>query len=200
MEDFESLLTQVQACTMCEKHLPLGPRPVVRLSPTVKILLISQAPGTRVHATGLPFNDPSGDRLRTWLNLTRDEFYDTSKIGFMPMGFCYPGRGKGGDNPPRPECAPLWHHKLLAHLPQVKLTLLIGSYAIANYLPEQKGKTLTQIVREATLPETLSSCNPVTLPLVHPSPRNQRWFRNNPWFEAETLPKIRHLLHAALTI
>jgi uracil-DNA glycosylase len=164
---------------------------VVRLSPTVKVLITSQAPGTKVHATGLPFNDVSGDRLRTWLNLSRDEFYNVANIGFMPMGFCYPGKSKGGDNPPRPECAPLWHHKLLTHLPNIKLTLLIGSYAIAHYLPHSKGKSLTQIIKnwEGQSP----------IPLVHPSPRNKLWLIKNPWFESETLPRIRALLHSALS-
>jgi uracil-DNA glycosylase len=139
------LLEEVRACRLCEAHLPLGPRPVVRAGEGARLLIVGQAPGTRVHETGIPWNDPSGDRLRDWLQMDREAFYDENRIAIMPMGFCYPGRGKGGDLPPRPECAPQWHERLLAELPDLQLTLLVGQYAQKYYLPEP-GKTLSLIL------------------------------------------------------
>lgn len=182
-----SLLDDIAACTACAAHLPLGPRPVVQAAdPRAKILIIGQAPGTKVHASGVPWDDASGTRLRDWLGVTPDQFYDESLFAIMPMGFCYPGRGKGGDNPPRPECAPLWHDRVRATLPNIKLTLLIGTYAQAHYLG---------IRRKATLGETVRAWRDYIddgyLPLVHPSPRNQIWLKRNPWFEAEIVPYLR---------
>lgn len=178
------LLTQVRACRVCDDALPLGANPVVRASEDAKILIIGQAPGTRVHETGIPWNDPSGDRLRDWMGLEREVFYDESQVAIVPMGFCYPGRGKSGDLPPRKECAELWHESLMAHLRGVELTLLIGSYAQAHYL-NTPHKTLTDRVRD------WQDFVPKHLPLVHPSPRNRRWLKNNPWFEAEVVPYLR---------
>lgn len=189
--NFDRLLARVRACTECARYLPLGPRPVIRLSKSVRVLIISQAPGTRVHKSGLPFDDVSGDRLREWLGLNCEEFYDETKVGFMPMGFCYPGKGKGGDLPPRPECAPKWHDLLRAELKDVQLTLLIGSYAIARYWPDSKGKTLTEIVKRWN--------GESVVPLVHPSPRNKLWVKKNPWFESEMLPSVRDKLLRTLS-
>lgn len=189
---FAQLLDEVRACTACAPSLPLGPNPVVRLNQSARILITSQAPGTRVHATGLPFNDRSGDRLRTWLGTDKETFYGPH-IGFMPMGFCYPGRGKSGDNPPCPDCAPRWHGRLRQHLPNIELTLLVGSYALNYYLPEQRHLTLAQrcqiwMEEQGTL-----------IPMVHPSPRNLLWCKRNPWFEGEMVPLIRNRIQALLT-
>jgi uracil-DNA glycosylase len=157
------------------------------------VLIVGQAPGTKVHASGIPWDDASGKRLRDWMGVGPDAFYDETKFAIVPMGFCYPGRGKGGDNPPRPECAPLWHNRVREHLPNIELTLLIGSYAIAHYLGEK---------RKATLGETVRAWHDYAplgfLPLVHPSPRNQMWLRRNPWFEEEIVPYLRQRVAAAL--
>jgi uracil-DNA glycosylase len=180
----DRLLKEIKACRACEAELPLGPNPVLRAGATARLLVVGQAPGTRVHKTGIPWNDPSGDRLRQWLQLDRERFYDTSRIAIVPMGFCYPGKGRSGDLPPRPECAGLWHARLLECMPHLQLTLLIGRYAQAYYLP-QAGKTLAETVRHwRDAPEGL-------FPLPHPSPRNQLWLKRNPWFEAEVLPELR---------
>jgi uracil-DNA glycosylase len=180
------LLRQVRACTHCAKHLPLGPNPVLHVGGKAKLLVIGQAPGTRVHKTGIPWNDPSGDNLRAWLGMTRDEFYDENNLAIMPMGFCYPGRKGSGDAPLRPECAPLWHEKVRALLPDIKLTLLIGNYAQAGYLKDR---------RKATLGETVKAWREYRkdgfIPLVHPSPRNRIWMKRNPWFEKEIVPALR---------
>src|SRR3984885_9676425 len=143
----DNLLAEIRACMACAGQLPLGPNPVLHLGPKARLMIIGQAPGTRVHKTGIPWNDPSGDNLRNWLSLDRETFYDTNHIAIMPMGFCYPGKGKSGDLPPRPECAPLWHDKIRAHLPNINLTLLIGQYAQAHYLGKNRKKTLTETVR-----------------------------------------------------
>jgi len=180
-----SLLREVRACTLCAAHLPLGPRPVLRASTTARLLIVGQAPGTRVHATGIPWNDPSGDRLRQWLGIDREAFYDESRIAIVPMGFCYPGKGTSGDLPPRPECAPTWHARVLAHMPAIALTLLVGRYAQERYLGADNGATLTDTVRAH------ARHAPRFLPLPHPSPRNIGWFQRNPWFEAEVLPALR---------
>lgn len=185
------LLQQVRACTICESSLPLGPRPVVSVHPQSKILVIGQAPGTKVHATGIPWNDPSGDQLRRWLDVDRETFYDSRLFGIMPMGFCYPGRGAGGDLPPRKECAPQWHNLLRRQMPEVKLVLLIGSYAQAYYL-ENRMKTLTDTVRN------FQAYLPMYFPLVHPSPRNRMWMRRNPWFEEEVIPVLRDRVQTLL--
>ncbi|ESQ87438.1 hypothetical protein ABAC460_19115 [Asticcacaulis sp. AC460] len=181
------LAQDIAACTVCAAHLPQGPRPVVRAGdPRARILIIGQAPGTKVHASGVPWDDASGTRLRQWLGVTADQFYDEARFAIMPMGFCYPGRGKGGDNPPRPECAPLWHDRILQTLPEIRLTVLIGAYAQARYLGDR---------RKATLGETVRAWRDYIgegfLPLVHPSPRNGIWLRKNPWFEAEIVPHLR---------
>lgn len=185
------LLQEVRACRSCEEYLPLGPNPVLRASNTARILVIGQAPGTRVHQTGIPWNDPSGDRLRDWMQLDREHFYDEQQIAIIPMGLCYPGKGKSGDLPPRPECAPQWHARLLAELPALKLTILIGQYAQQYYL-NSRHRTLADTVRD------WQACLPAYFPLPHPSPRNIRWFRNNPWFAAEVLPAFRQQIDAAL--
>lgn len=183
-----SLFDEIAACRLCEAHLPLGPRPVVRAgNPAARVLIIGQAPGTRVHASGLPWDDESGKRLRGWMQVESDAFYDQSRFAIMPMGFCYPGRGKGGDNPPRPECAPLWHERVRATLPHIGLTLLIGAFAQAYYLGDRL--SLTERVRRADQYGAF-------FPLVHPSPRNRLWLSRNPWFEAATVPALRRRLRA----
>jgi uracil-DNA glycosylase len=186
-----SLLQEVRACRICENDLPLGPNPVVRANSKARILVIGQAPGTRVHQSGIPWNDPSGDRLRDWMQLDHEQFYDERQLAIIPMGFCYPGKGKSGDLPPRPECAPQWHARLLTELPALKLTVLIGQYAQHYYLGNRR-RSLTDTVQD------WQACLPNYFPLPHPSPRNIRWFRNNPWFEAEVLPEFRKHIRAAL--
>mgnify|MGYP000309502105 FL=1 len=190
MSSLISLLEEVRACRLCEAHLPLGPNPVVRAGQSARLLIVGQAPGTRVHETGIPWNDPSGDRLRDWLQMDREVFYDENQIAIIPMGFCYPGRGKGGDLPPRPECAPQWHERLLAELPDLQLTLLVGQYAQKYYLPSP-GKTLSDNVRD--FDRALQSGY---FPLPHPSPRNRLWLRQRPWFEEQVLPVLRERVKA----
>jgi uracil-DNA glycosylase len=190
---FDRFIAEIRACTLCAPDLPLGPRPVLRGRPSARLLIISQAPGTRVHETGLSFNDRSGDRLRAWLALDRETFYDETRIAIAPMGFCYPGRdGKGGDLPPRRECAPLWHARLLAFFPAVELTLLVGSYAISHYLPGARAGSMTEVI--ARWREFL----PEVFVLPHPSWRTTRWLRDNPWFETEALPELRARVAAAI--
>ena len=189
----EELLRDVRACRLCEAQLPLGPRPVVRMERSARLLIVGQAPGTKVHETGIPWNDPSGDRLRDWLQLDRETFYDASRIAIMPMGFCYPGREeRGGDKPPRPECAPAWHAPLLAALPEVELTLLVGLYAQGRYLGKRRKANLTETVR------AWRDYLPGQFALPHPSWRNTAWLRRNPWFEAELLPELRARVRALL--
>lgn len=183
------LLATVRACRFCEQDLPLGPNPVLRASATASLLIIGQAPGTRVHASGIPWNDPSGDRLRDWLQLPREVFYDESRVAIVPMGFCYPGKGKSGDLPPRAECAPLWHTQLLQHMPAVELTLLVGSYAQQHYLGPDR-ETLTARVQR------WRDFAPQYFPLPHPSPRNTLWLRRNRWFEEAVLPDLRKRISA----
>ncbi len=194
------LLERIAACRVCEAFLPLGPRPVVRASdPRAKILIVGQAPGTKVHASGIPWDDASGKRLRGWLGVEPEAFYDESKFAIVPMGFCYPGRaatskGRGGDNPPRPECAPLWHEAIRKTLPNIVLTLLVGSYAHAYYLRERHRATLGETVKAWRDYEPSGF-----IPLVHPSPRNQIWLKRNPWFESEVVPHLRERVTACLT-
>jgi uracil-DNA glycosylase len=191
---FDALLKEVRGCSFCAAHLPLGPRPVVRMQRSAKLLIIGQAPGTKVHETGLPWNDRSGDVLRGWLGMDRAQFYDENRIGIMPMGFCYPGVDpRGGDNPPRPECAPRWHERLLAHLPDIRLTLLVGQYAQKQYLGPRRGRTMTETVRRFRdyLPDGY-------FPLPHPSWRNLGWQKQQPWFAKETLPALRRAVGRAL--
>jgi uracil-DNA glycosylase len=191
MDAYAALRRAISACDLCAAHLPLGPRPVIRGLPSARLLITSQAPGTKVHETGLSFNDRSGDRLREWLAMDRATFYDERRIAIMPMGLCYPGRlPNGGDAPPRPECAPRWHAPFLALLPEVRLTLLVGSYAIAYYL--EKRRPMSEIV--AAWRDYL----PDRLPLPHPSWRTVAWERKNPWFAEELLPELRRRVHAAL--
>ena len=181
-------VAEARACRVCAEHLPLGPRPVVRASTSARLLIIGQAPGTRVHETGIPWNDPSGDRLRDWLGLDRDAFYDEERIAIMPMGFCYPGVDRnGGDKPPRRECAPLWHGRLLELMPSVDLTLLVGMYAQRRYLGRRRKPTLTETVK------AWRDYLPAYLPLPHPSWRNTAWLRKNPWFETDIVPFLRGL-------
>jgi uracil-DNA glycosylase len=181
-----AILAEVRACTVCAASLPLGPRPVVRGHVSARLLIISQAPGTRVHETGLSFNDRSGDRLRSWLGIDRDTFYDEDRIAVMPIGFCYPGRDKaGGDLPPRKECAPLWQDRVSAGFRGVDLTLLVGSYAIAYHLGKRARPSMTETV--AAWRDYL----PKHLPLPHPSWRTTAWERRNPWFNEELLPVVR---------
>ncbi|EHS1185046.1 uracil-DNA glycosylase family protein [Vibrio vulnificus] len=189
----EPLLTQIRACQVCASALPLGANPVIQAHSEAKILIIGQAPGTKVHHTSIPWNDASGNRLREWLDIEKQTFYDPKQIAIMPMGFCYPGQGQSGDLPPRKECAPLWHEALLKHLPNIELTLLIGQYAQNRYL-SNKPKTLTETVQnwQAWLPDYL--------PLPHPSPRNTLWLRKNPWFEEQTVPYLRQQVHQRLSL
>lgn len=192
-EPFDALLARIRACRICEAFLPLGPRPVVQASPTARLLIVSQAPGRKVHETGIPFNDPSGDRLRQWLGVDKACFYDADRIAIVPMGFCFPGTGSSGDLPPRPECAPQWHPRLLPKLPQVRLTLAIGQYAQAGLLGDARGPSLTDTVRDWR-----NHLARGVLPLPHPSPRNRLWLTRNPWFEAELVPELRRRVAAAL--
>ncbi|MBA6409154.1 MULTISPECIES: uracil-DNA glycosylase family protein [Pseudoalteromonas] len=178
------LIEQVSKCVICEPHLPLGARPVIQFNPNARILIAGQAPGIKVHETGVPFNDASGNRLREWLGLTRDEFYDANNIAILPMGFCYPGRGKSGDLPPRKECAPAWREQLLAALPNIELTIVLGKYAQAYHLPETKKMPLTELVK------SWREYWPNYLVLPHPSPRNNIWLKKNPWFEQDVLPEL----------
>lgn len=181
---FLQLLERIRACTLCAAQLPEGPRPVVQAHSSARILIAGQAPGRKVHATGIPFNDASGERLRDWLGLSREVFYDPRRVALLPMGFCYPGSGKSGDLPPRPECAATWRAPLLSHLKQVQLTLAVGHYAQAYHLP----------VPQASVTERVLAWRqhwPHTVALPHPSPRNNGWLRRNPWFEEELLPALR---------
>src|SRR5271165_642996 len=178
-DDFDCLLAEIGSCSRCAAHLPLGPRPIVRGRPSARLLIISQAPGRRVHASGLSFDDRSGDRLRYWLGLDRDAFYDESRVAIMPVGFCYPGHhGNSGDRPPRRECAPLWHARLRSCLRAVELTLLVGRHAISYYLPAQRAMPMTKLIqsRRDFLPQFFV--------LPHPSWHMTRWLRDSPWFEA----------------
>jgi uracil-DNA glycosylase len=179
------LLQDIKQCVICEKHLALGPRPVVSAHPDSKIVIIGQAPGTKVHASGIPWDDASGKQLRKWLDVSVEDFYDETKFAIIPMGFCYPGKGKTGDLPPRTECAPQWHKPLFDELKNIELVILIGMYAQNYYLGKAAKKTLTETVRN------YSEYLPKFLPLPHPSPRNRFWLTKNPWFEVEVLPKLR---------
>ena len=184
MKPWESLLTEVHNCTLCAAYLPHGVRPTLQFHPEARILLAGQAPGRKVHASGIPFDDASGERLRDWLGVTREVFYDPQQIALLPMGFCYPGTGKSGDLPPRPECAPAWREQLIAHLGKIEVTLAIGQYAQAYHLNANK-PTLTETVR------AWQDFAPKLFPLPHPSPRNNIWLKRNPWFEEELLPILR---------
>jgi uracil-DNA glycosylase len=193
MSRLDTLLGEVRACTLCAESLPLGPRPTVRAKRSARLLIVGQAPGTKVHETGIPWNDPSGNRLREWLSIGRDDFYDEAKVAIIPMGFCYPGRlPNGGDAPPRPECAPRWHARLRTLLPNIELTLLVGSYAQAYYLKDRRARTMTETVANwrAFLPDVL--------PTPHPSWRTTAWQKKNPWFDEELLPALRERVRKLL--
>ena len=181
----ENLLNEIKQCAICKQHLPLGPRPVVSAHKNSKIVIVGQAPGTKVHASGIPWNDASGKQLRKWLNVTPEEFYNPEHFAIIPMGFCYPGKGKTGDLPPRPECAPQWHESLFNEMPNVELVMLIGMYAQKYYLKEKAKKTLTETVKN------YQTYLPKYFPLPHPSPRNRFWLTKNPWFEKEVVPNLR---------
>lgn len=190
MTTLETLLAEVRACRLCADKLPLGPRPVVQISPTARILVASQAPGTKVHESGIPFADASGDHLREWMGVSSEEFYDETRIAILPMGFCYPGRLESGDAPPRPECAPLWRDRLLACMPDLRLTLLIGAYAQDHILGTGR---MTDRVRE------FRAHLPAIFPLPHPSWRSRHWAAKNPWFAADVLPRLRSAVRETLS-
>lgn len=188
-----SLHREIAACTICAKHLPHGVRPIAQFSATSRLVIIGQAPGSAVHASGVPWDDPSGDRLREWTRLSKREMYNPKKVALVPMGFCYPGKGKSGDLPPRPECAPAWHERVMSVLPDDALTLLVGSYAQAAYLPHTKKLTLTKRV------EKYEEFLPAFLPLPHPSWRSTGWMRKNPWFEETIVPDLQTRVRSALS-
>lgn len=191
-EPLDTLLTRVRNCRICAACLPLGPRPVVQIGRQARIMIIGQAPGLKVHQTGLPWNDASGDNLRNWLDVNRTQFYDPELFAIMPMGFCYPGRGKSGDLPPRPECAPTWHRPLWEQLPNIELTLLVGRYAQQYYLARDGHATLTETVRH------WRQYAPARIPLPHPSPRNRRWLSQNAWFADTLLPELKDRIRLVL--
>lgn len=183
--DFDTLKTGIQKCQLCKEHLPMGPRPVIQIDPQARILIAGQAPGRKVHETGIPFNDQSGNRLRDWMGIDKNIFYDKKRVAILPMGFCFPGTGKSGDLPPRKECADKWRKSVLQQLSNIQLTLLIGQYAMQWHLGKQMHKNLTDTVRNwSNYPSNV-------FPLPHPSPRNYGWLKKNPWFEAEVLPKLK---------
>lgn len=184
-QDLTALLDEVRGCRICAAHLPLGPRPVFQVDPRARVLIAGQAPGRKVHETGVPFDDPSGDRLREWMGVDRPTFYAPDKIAILPMGFCYPGAGKSGDLPPRKECAEAWRARLLGVMPRIALTLVIGQYAQDWHLGGRQKASLTETVRN------WREFWPDVLPLPHPSPRNNIWLRRNPWFEGEVLGLLR---------
>tara|TARA_B100000614_G_C14481395_1_gene466842 strand:- start:493 stop:1074 length:582 start_codon:yes stop_codon:yes gene_type:complete len=185
MDNLARLVEEIRACRLCEQHLPLGANPVVRGTKKARILIVGQAPGVRVHNSGLPFDDPSGDRLRQWLGVDRETFYNEDNFAIFPMGFCYPGTRQGGDLPPRPECAQTWRQRLHKNLENIELTLLFGKYALNYYLPETRHQPLTQTVQD------WQKYQPHYLPMPHPSPRNIRWFKANPWFEEQVIPHLK---------
>jgi uracil-DNA glycosylase len=192
-DPLDQLLEEIRGCRICAGALPLGPRPVLRARRSARLLIVGQAPGTRVHETGIPFNDPSGDRLRRWMDVDRETFYDAARIAIVPMGFCYPGvDSRGGDRPPRPECAPEWHPRIWALLEHIELTLLVGAYAQRRYLATRRRTTLTETVR------AWRDYLPDYLPLPHPSWRNTGWLKRNPWFEKEVVPTLRARVRALL--
>ena len=192
MQTFKALLKEVRNCQICAQALPHAPRPVVQIDPAAKILIAGQAPGRKVHASGIPFDDASGVRLREWMGISREQFYDPSQVAILPMGFCYPGAGKSGDLEPRRECAPAWREALLAQLGQLQLTLVIGQYAQRYHLTQNN----------LNVSETVAAwrdCGPNILPLPHPSPRNNIWLSRNPWFAKELIPVLQQRVQAALS-
>ena len=189
-QDLEALLAAARSCRVCEARLPLGPRPVLQVGASARILVVGQAPGVRAHTSGIPWDDPSGDRLRTWIGLDKARFYDESELAVIPMGFCYPGRGRGGDLPPRRECARLWLDQFLVRLPHIELTLLIGLHAQRHFLGRRRKGSLTETVK------AWREFAPDYLPLPHPSARNTPWFQRNPWFEQDVLPALNQRIAA----
>jgi len=188
----DGLLAEIRACRHCAAHLPHGCRPIVQAGEGARIAIVGQAPGSRVHASGVPWDDDSGERLRGWLSLSRQTFYDPQAVALVPMGLCYPGKGDGGDLPPRPECAPLWHAPLFSAMPRLGLTLLVGQYAQKAFLPPALRKSMTAAVRgHAAMPDGL-------FPLPHPAWRSRLWMARHPWFEGEVLPVLRERVQAAL--
>jgi uracil-DNA glycosylase len=185
MKKLTTLLREVRRCDICSAYLPAGPRPILSAHESARILIIGQAPGRRVHDTGIPWDDPSGDRLRNWLRVTKEQFYDPKALALVPMGFCYPGKGPSGDLPPRPECAETWHEELLVRMPQVKLTVLLSQYAHTRYLGHRRKATVTETVK------AWKEYRPRRIPLPHPSPRNNIWLKKNPWFSEQVLPYLR---------
>lgn len=192
MSSLEELLLRVRACTICEAHLPFPQKPVLIAAKNARIAIIGQAPGTKVHSSGIPWDDLSGKELRRWLGVNTKDFYNPDLFAIIPMGFCYPGSGKSGDLPPRKECAPHWHQKIFSELPNVELVILIGKYAQAYYLKDNQHKNLTQTVLHYT------HFLPKYFPLVHPSPRNKIWQKKNPWFEIDVIPKLREAVNEIL--
>ncbi len=192
MKPIADLLAEVKACTLCQAHLPHGPRPVIQLHPNAKILIAGQAPGRKVHESGVPFDDASGQRLRAWLGVTREQFYDPEQVAILPMGFCFPGTGKSGDLPPRPECAPAWRQLLLEQLHHIELTLVVGQYAQAYHFNDAS-MSLTERVKSWRIHW------PHTVALPHPSPRNNRWLHRNPWFEQELVTSLQQRVHTILS-
>ncbi len=190
----DKLLREIRACTICAAVLPHSPRPIVVASADSRVLIIGQAPGARVHASGIPWSDASGARLRNWLGVSDEMFYDASKFALVPMGFCFPGRGASGDLPPRPECAAHWHRALLAQLKEIRLTVVIGQYAQRYVLADGNGRSLTDTLLR------WREYGPGVIPLPHPSPRNIAWFKRNPWFEADVLPTLRERVAQALLV
>ena len=187
------LLREVRACQICSAHLPLGPRPVVQLASTARLLIIGQAPGSKVHQSGIPWSDASGDRLRDWLQMDRSVFYDKAQVAILPMGFCYPGAGESrGDLPPRPECAPLWHERLLKHLPHLETTLLVGQYSQRHYLGTRRKASMTETV------QAFSTYGPQFFPLPHPSWRSLIWMRKHAWFEQSVILELRKVVRKAI--
>ena len=187
------LLREINACRVCEANLPHGPRPVLRVSSGATLLIISQAPGSKVHQTGIPWNDASGDRLRDWMNLDRCTFYDETRVSFVPIGLCYPGaEPNGGDKPPRPECAALWHERVLEYLPNVQLTLLVGQYSQKHYLGSRRKISMTETVK------AFREYGPKFFPLPHPSWRSRIWMGKQPWFEQMLIPQLRRAVQRVI--
>ena len=192
MARLDNLLAEIRRCDVCSAQLPLGPRPILQAHPDARVLVAGQAPGRRVHDTGIPWDDPSGVRLREWMGIEEVQFHDRRQVALVPMGFCYPGTGASGDLPPRKECSDLWHQRLLVMLPKVRLTLLLSQYAHTYYLEGRRKKTLTETVR------AWREYRPTYIPLPHPSPRNNRWLKKNPWFQEDVLPYVRKRVRTLL--
>jgi uracil-DNA glycosylase len=191
-ENLDDLISNVKACRICAEKLPAGPRPVFQIGREARLLIAGQAPGSKVHKTGIPFDDPSGETLRAWLGVDKATFYDPSCVAILPMAFCYPGRGKSGDHPPPPECGRHWRQRLLSTMPKIRLTVVIGRYALAWHLGDQAKPALTETVRG------YRDHLPKHFPLPHPSPRNRPWLKRHPWFEAEVIPALRVRVAEAL--